>query len=349
MTNTTREAEEYLDAVRAELADLPEEERGELLEDLAQHLTDIAADESRADVPLKDLLGAPADYASELRTAAGLPSKDSRRRMKVPRPDVSAWLNNSSLGQWVNGPAGQRLLGPSLSLFRELRPAWWVLRGVLLVAVFSWPATGHPIPEVFGSRMFGLLLIGGVVALSVKVGRLGYGGWKRLVVVVDVFVVLLALTVPGPPTTSQVLWLDRPSNWDIVATHLGPVTNIYPYDAQGRPLDNVLLFDQEGRPFRVARQEQWPDGCDRVPTYPHTADGRPIEFSYPVNYTLDLEPFASLPEEHRALLEKRMADQCQQIPRPLVPLPTFPPEVTTEVEPATEPEAPPEDAPQTAP
>ena len=42
-STTTAESDAYLAAVRDELDDLPEEERTDLLEDLAQHLADISA------------------------------------------------------------------------------------------------------------------------------------------------------------------------------------------------------------------------------------------------------------------------------------------------------------------
>ena len=72
---TTREAEAYLAEVREHLIDLGEEERAELLEDLAQHLADICTDEENVESDLRDLLGEPASYAAELRAAAGLPPR----------------------------------------------------------------------------------------------------------------------------------------------------------------------------------------------------------------------------------------------------------------------------------
>ncbi|HEY0696218.1 MAG TPA: hypothetical protein VGD43_00230, partial [Micromonospora sp.] len=68
--STAREQEiaRYVGEVRRELADLPPETRDELLEDLPEHLTEVAAE---ADGPLADRLGTPQAYAAELRTAAG--------------------------------------------------------------------------------------------------------------------------------------------------------------------------------------------------------------------------------------------------------------------------------------
>lgn len=325
---TNREAEEYLDAVRRALADLPEEERGELLEDLGQHLADIANDESRADVPLVDLLGSPDDYARELRTAAGLPSASSRRLPPIPRPDLRAWLNDSSLGKWASGPAGQRLIEPVVSFARELTPAWWVARGAIAVVGFfvlssSPPALGWqqlPVPKVLGTRLLGLTLILGAIAVSVRLGRRGYSGKRRLILVADVVIALVALSLVMDAATrlgafatrSQVVYVEQDGASYALASPHGPITNIYPYDAQGRALENVLLFDQDGRPLRVAHQEWWPDGCRRAPLHPRAADGVPVEFAYPYRYgVVERSSEEARYEEMRRMFEEQRASGQQ--------------------------------------
>src|SRR5215211_2863511 len=60
----------YATAVRAAFADLPGPERELLLEDLEDHLQEVAAE---AGGPLEERLGRPETYAAELRASAGLP------------------------------------------------------------------------------------------------------------------------------------------------------------------------------------------------------------------------------------------------------------------------------------
>ncbi|WP_026877359.1 HAAS signaling domain-containing protein [Jiangella gansuensis] len=65
----------YVATVREELVDLPADEIAEIAEDVREHLEQVAA-EFGDDVTLGQLverLGAPAAYAAELRSAAGLP------------------------------------------------------------------------------------------------------------------------------------------------------------------------------------------------------------------------------------------------------------------------------------
>ena len=68
-------AEDYLDGVRAALADLPAPEVAEILDDVRAHLADLTAElGGAADLAaLTGRLGPPSDYAAELRAAAGYP------------------------------------------------------------------------------------------------------------------------------------------------------------------------------------------------------------------------------------------------------------------------------------
>ena len=65
---STEEITAYVAAVRAALAGLPEATRDELLEDLPEHLAEVAADDVGS---LVDRLGPPSVYAAELLAGAG--------------------------------------------------------------------------------------------------------------------------------------------------------------------------------------------------------------------------------------------------------------------------------------
>ncbi|MGV9767766.1 HAAS signaling domain-containing protein, partial [Micromonospora tulbaghiae] len=68
MTVTGQEITDYVDRVRAALADLPPGVRDELTEELPEHLAEVAAE---GEGTLVDRLGTPEAYAAELRAAAG--------------------------------------------------------------------------------------------------------------------------------------------------------------------------------------------------------------------------------------------------------------------------------------
>jgi hypothetical protein len=317
----TWEAEDYLAAVGHQLADLPAEERSALLEDLALHLVSLGAEDD--DRALAVRLG-PADaYAAELRAAAGLPPRAVRPRLV----GVELWPRVTAL-------LGHPWVGEVRRLLTELRPAWWVLRGYLLVLVPCLvpydAARDFPVPAPLGHPALGAVLVLIAVVGSVALGR------RRLPRVVGAGVVAggLALVL-----AAVVLWqgaaedgLTRVASspaWvpvdDVQAqgaypllSRYGPVTDVLPYAADGTPLTGVLLFDQDGRPLHVGRQGWWADGCVRVLQQPLAADGVPVSFSYPQAYVLDptgLDRFGA----------PVSAGQCSaDLPRPQVPLPVFP-------------------------
>ena len=111
----------YVEAVRAWLADLPDEDVDDLTLGMEADLGERAAESG---VRLGDLLGEPEAYAAELRAAAGLPLRS------VPvAGSVSPGWSASVLA--LTRQAGDRLLGRHPWL-RDLQPTWWVLRGLVV-------------------------------------------------------------------------------------------------------------------------------------------------------------------------------------------------------------------------
>ena len=323
----TQQAHDYLAAVEQQLDDLPPEERTALVEDLALHLEamhreDMAAEDD--DRPLAVRLGDPVAYAADLRSAAGLPPRSGGGPGQVAQ-----WRQRSAAVAAM--PAVReirRLLG-------ELRPAWWVLRGYLLVLVPSVARvdsfTDFPVPAPLGSPLLGLVLVGAAVAASVALGRRTLPGpLNLLIAVAGVILAYLSLAIltsavdrqqdgAYPYSTGYEPTYDRAlGEYPLVSRH-GPVTDVLPYAADGTPLEGVLLYDQDGRPLQVGHQEWWPDNCLRVLEQPLAADGVPVPHSFPQSYELlgeGLDLHTAQPAPGRCTTE---------VPRPDVPLPVFPP------------------------
>jgi hypothetical protein len=104
-------------------------------------------------------------------------------------------------------------------------------------------------------------------------------------------------------------------------TRNGPVTDVFPYAADGTPLDGVLLYDQDGRPLHVGGQEWWKDGCLRTLEQPPAADGVRVPNSFPQRY--ELVPGTVSLSTGIAMAAGICVESRQ---RPAVPLPTFPAE-----------------------
>jgi hypothetical protein len=320
----TRQAQDYLAGVEHELADLPADDRRALLEDLSLHLDALAAEDDDRDIAVR--LGPPATYAADLRAAAGLPPRGDRSR------PATAGLRERLDGFLVT-PAGRRVVPAAREVWRllgELRPAWWVLRGYLLVLVPCLHemdgVSDFPVPAPANSHLLGALLVLAAVGGSVALGR------RRVPRPVGVLVAALGVVIA---VSSFVAW-DRsevsrgttvgavaPAPEQAVGTYpllsrYGPVTDVLPYAADGTPLEGVLLYDQDGRPLRVGVQEWWADNCVRALEQPLAADGVPVPNSFPQSYEL----LGLDVDIHTAPLAP---GQCvTDVPRPDVPLPTFP-------------------------
>jgi hypothetical protein len=271
------EIQEFLAAVRAKLADLDAEEQRDILDGLEADLTDLVAERGRG------ALGDPVAYARELRTAAGLEPEMGR---PVERVAVSARIHallDAAHRQW------DRLVGAmpgdAVGLLLALRPVWWVLRGWIAVQMAAtwlgdWSLTIVPGGELPGVAA---VLLGALLSIQLGRGRLWPGdAWRRiaalrvLVVGLNLFAlamipVVLAGLGHGKSDRynrgfdqgyQAAMRESRAMNGDKAGVYVDGkwVSNIYPYDAQGRPLIGVQLFNQIGEPINVITQPEY-DVC----------------------------------------------------------------------------------------
>lgn len=264
MTATTAsiEVRDYLAAVSRELSDLPVEERADLLEDLDSHLHEVMAE---GEGSLAQRLGPPEQYAAELRASAGLTTSHQS----------TAWLQRAVAALSANAVWRRTAEHPwtraTLEFLPQLRPAWWIVRAWLAAGIIAGlyhgrgyqerRFSGHGIANLyrvsglwahgFTSPYVGVVLLVVAVPISISIGRRTFRGVARwLVATANVFAI--AMVVPAVAALGGVS-----SGSQGVATGIppglfdngAPVTNIYPYDAQGGPLDHVRLFDQNGQPL----------------------------------------------------------------------------------------------------
>jgi len=276
----------YAASVRAALADLAPERSEELLEDLESHLEEVAAETGG---PLADRLGPPDVYAAELRASAGVPPGGGTRVRAGIRRRVRAGLRRQAerVGTAVRGTPGGAAV---LAFLPELRPGWWVLRGwlaVVLLMVWTFGDFGPLLlPRVRGNLALGLLLTVAAVLCSVWLGRRTdwlRPGLRQAVVTGNV---LLALTVllagGGSGRGGEVVYAGgyQPATAQVA---VGELSNVYAYDAEGRPLADVQLFDQDGRPLTDLLQ-QAPDGRPAQAPARFGVDGLPRTNVYPRSY-----------------------------------------------------------------
>jgi HAAS len=286
--NTTVDGDvaRYAAAVRAAFADLPAPDREALLEDIEDHLVEVAAEPGG---PLEERLGPPETYAAELRAWAGLPAPGAARRRGASR------LRRRLERRWraaLAHPAGRAVA----EFLPELRPAWWVLRGYLAVQLASVGLSflfAHdvtlPVPTILGSQVVGLLAAGAAVVGSVALGRRGTATrrGRRLTFAANAALGLFALVLFGGIGAARVT--DEPTYDEYMVSGSYPeslpglrsdgreISNVHPYDANGKPLKGVQLYDQDGLPL-VATHGDNPELESRLPL---DANGNTIANRYP--------------------------------------------------------------------
>lgn len=239
-------------SVRRQLDDLPEDELDEILGGLTADLAEQAADNDG----VLDL-GDPAEYAEELRSAAGLPPRGAAVKRPPLGERFTAWRRGVADGIRRN-PFGAWLL----EFLVALRPVWWVLRGLTLFALAKlmiailppWaytPFEGWALPS---NALEWLLLLGAVV-VSVQWGR---GRWlprnplRHVRLVASVLSVLVLPLAAGSVLSPRVEYIEGggyvPQGLQLDGVQ---VNNIFAYDADGNPIDQVQLFTGKGTPLNL--------------------------------------------------------------------------------------------------
>ena len=270
----------YLSAVRQALADLPPDERDDLLGEVDASVREAAAE---SDLPIAMRLGPPEEFAAELRAAAGLsqrPTRDDELRPRRGEALRTAW-------------AGTRARFSPLA--HDLAPLWWVARAYVVVAGFAFLSradwsTAIPVVPRFGSAALGTLVLAAAIVASIALGRRARHAPRRFAGVL--LVLNAALALAAVPVLVEAL--ERANQQRALLGNVAAyapqvaadlaydgrrLTNVYPYTRDGRLLQDVLLYDSAGRPLDVAPGER--AGNRRVL---RTADGRILYNSFPIRY-----------------------------------------------------------------
>jgi hypothetical protein len=154
-------------------------------------------------------------------------------------------------------------------------------------ALFIDGGLSFPVPNLFGSHLLGLLAVVAAVVGSVALGRRGRGGrWRRVVVgAANLTLAIFGLVVVAELGSSEANDDFRPA--ELVTSYREPqpglradgreISNIFPFDAQGRPLRDVYLIDQDGLPVEASSD----DSPYLEPTLPRDGDGNPVTNRYP--------------------------------------------------------------------
>jgi hypothetical protein len=287
---TISEADRYLKEMVPYLSAVPADERADLLEDLAQHLREIAAEPG---APLADRLGSPEEYAAELLASAGVAATSvdggRRRAFRARSAALVTKGRESRVGQEVT------------RLWPVLRPAWWVARGYLavglLVLLTRGGNPGFPLPHLLGSSVVGLLAILLAIPLSVRLGERSFSGARRWAIIgANVVLIVVALVLVGKVDDGQVSYVQVGGaqtfgNGTCLTNSAGqPITNLYAYGPDGNLLNPVLLYDQNGQPIDNLCPDVDRQGRALVTKYGRDVNGAPVINAFPRAQSVVLPP-----------------------------------------------------------
>jgi hypothetical protein len=166
----------YAEACSPHLRDLDPATQAQLHTDIVEIVSEVCAELEGSP---EDLVGTPDRFVRELRAAAGLPRPLSTE-------DVT---RGNGLLFTLRRLGDHRSVRWLRTLLPELRPAWWVARGVLVAWAIaaasgasgpSWILNLIPHWPLAGSSILGLALVAGAVYVSVEAGRRRPRGWPRI-------------------------------------------------------------------------------------------------------------------------------------------------------------------------
>lgn len=284
------EVAKFAQGVRLALNDLTPDEIDDLTDGLEADLADQLADDPAG-------LGDPAEYAAELRSAAGLRARDEGSSNAHRVSSALARIRDSR----ARGAAfidSQPALRGIVDLLNSLRPVWWVARGLLLSLPFTYN------PMFYGDQPAMWLINAAAVIVSVQWGRKKWMPQPALFAVTTV-ASLFALAVV-PPTIDTLASLARLGRYGVYESDLyqglavagDPISNIFAYDANGELLTDVQLFDQSGRPLSVGVDSgspwrDWYDDVNGESYYLLPRDSAPVVNPWNV-FPLRVAPFSAM-------------------------------------------------------
>jgi hypothetical protein len=246
------QAHEFAQAVRAHLSDLDADEVDDLTEGLEADLIEQARETGSF------LAGDPADYASELRVAAGMPVRAGSRPGFI----------TAVRAEWTRLVARARAFmasSPALTAISgflgSLRAIWWIVRAALGYMVFDGITN---VSRYFGPPSVLVFIVLLVISIQWGRGKWMPRPWLRVVRTAANILAILVIPLGMQFVSTQVntyVYNQSSTNVPYAAglSHNGDeITNIFAYDANGDPISGVQLFDQDGKALGV-RQDSSSD------------------------------------------------------------------------------------------
>jgi hypothetical protein len=242
MTNKVqnRLVEKFISEIEEFLQDLGPELREDILREVRENLEARAEDE-KGELSLPNSL----EYANDLRQAAGLePVAPQKRVFKDFVAGIRERLDYSPVANAVR------------NFLRPFKPLFWVAIGISSYSLLEHYIIGDDGYLGIPSTLEQWLLWVAVILFAVWVGAANFGPLLRRIRAVALAVAFVPMAIMFQGFSENTIQLsDELVNGNPASRTTGliynglPVTNIFPYDADGNLLRDVRLVDDQGRPL----------------------------------------------------------------------------------------------------
>lgn len=242
MTNKVqnRLVEKFISEIEEFLQDLGPELREDILREVRENLEARAEDEG-GELSLPNSL----EYANDLRQAAGLePVAPQKRVLRDFVAGVQERLAASPVATAVR------------NFLRPFKPLFWVAIGISGYGLLERYIIGDDGYLGVPSTLEQWLLWVAVILFAVWVGAANFGPLLRRIRAVALVVAFVPMAITFHGLSENTIRLsDELVNGNPASRTTGliynglPVTNIFPYDAEGNLLRDVRLVDEQGRPL----------------------------------------------------------------------------------------------------
>lgn len=247
---TVDQVQAFIAAVKDRLVGVPDDERAELLDDVAAHVREVA-DEFGAD-QLTERLGTPEQFSDELRASAGYAPTDDAvtSEAKAPGPVRRLWAK-----------ANDRIrTDANRELWRKLEPGWFVVRGVLF-GYFILSLTGADaavLPKLGNNHLLGIgvLIAGAVTSFKLAERRPATETVRkrRARLAGEVALVVFGLAFLSDASNERVVFYDSGAGQyerDPCLRDAGgrAISNLFAFDTAGKLIPQFFLTDDKGRPI----------------------------------------------------------------------------------------------------
>ncbi len=241
-----RLVEKFISEVDAYLQDLNQGLREDILREVRENL-EARAEDNEAELTLPNSL----EYANELRQAAGL------EPVALQKTPLRSFLSQIQIRLRTN-----RLVLVVAKVLAPLKPLFWLAMAISTFGFIQLYVLGDVLYFGVPSNLEQSFLWIAIVLAALWFGAAKFGPLMKRMRTIGLVVTFIPMAIMFYGITEDAVnTVDELVNGNPALRTTGliynglPVTNIFPYDADGNLLENIRLVDDQGRPLNSSAEK----------------------------------------------------------------------------------------------